>query len=479
MGKKKEEQIKSLFFSGDLFEIGGVEEDTEVKAGDIIISAIFREGNWDHPWYGDVDITRDYLETIVQNHARKVVSNRLSVNKHHDFSHGAYGWIEEKEGAVFAQPMMVDLGTGPIELMYLFARWEVTDLGAEAINKKIFRYFSAEIEPDFCTFEKVPNSDGSKTILKHGPTLTAFALTNDPFIPNLPGLFSNSPESNGGTEKVILEDEAPGQFYSYRKSDNVEPPNFSKKKEDPVVDTSEKTNKEKMMKFNKIVTDLNSKATVAEKLEFAANIQTQIDSGTIELEDSEKMAFSMLKDVLNESKREAEAIELALDKSVQKLELAKRETERLTNERADMLIKLKTANEGSYQTRVELFCKDLEAKGQFPAVIEEVKEVLSDFSGSMREQKFTSVSDENVSADIFDILTRVFSKIPKDGLLDTSVHTEGNDTQVVPDGEGNDGAGSGDDVPANVLAFCKKYNYEPSEVEDWSAIGENGELKFS
>lgn len=59
---------------------------------------------------------------------------------------------------------------------YLFGKWDYTPLGLERITNREFAYGSLEYVPDYVN---------PKTGQSYGPTVLAFAATNDPFIPTM------------------------------------------------------------------------------------------------------------------------------------------------------------------------------------------------------------------------------------------------------------------------------------------------------
>lgn len=121
---------------------------------------------FDDPYYGEVDINRAKLNSMVKNFQANVYGQDIAVDVAHMPSNGAAGFIRELS----------------IENKKLRGRIEWTEFGKEAVTKKGFRYFSAEFHEDY----KHP-----ETGIKHGCVLFGAGLTTRP---RVKGLDSIDPE---------------------------------------------------------------------------------------------------------------------------------------------------------------------------------------------------------------------------------------------------------------------------------------------
>ena len=109
------------------------------------------EGEWEHPEYGTLAMTKSKINAMIKNFNDKLLGYEPSGNLHHDKS-PAQGWV--KELAYKNKKLM-----GKVE-------W--TKEGIANIRDKLYRYISPEYKEDH---------DGK------GALFVGFALTNKPFLP--------------------------------------------------------------------------------------------------------------------------------------------------------------------------------------------------------------------------------------------------------------------------------------------------------
>lgn len=121
---------------------------------------ITRVVKFDDKWYGEVEITRDMLNRMIKNFQDNVYGQDIAVDIAHNPSAGAAGFIRE-----------LQLQSGKLR-----GRIEWTDFGREAVQKKGFRYFSAEYHENYSHPE---------TGKKHGALLMGAALTTRPRVKHL------------------------------------------------------------------------------------------------------------------------------------------------------------------------------------------------------------------------------------------------------------------------------------------------------
>ncbi len=114
----------------------------------------------DDPYYGELSITSAMLKQMVKNFSDDVYGQKIYINQAHCDSHGAAGEIIR----VFTEGKK------------LKAEIDWTDFGVELIQKKGFRYFSAEFTEDY----KNPETE-----TRHGATLLGAALTIRPRVKHL------------------------------------------------------------------------------------------------------------------------------------------------------------------------------------------------------------------------------------------------------------------------------------------------------
>jgi Mu-like prophage I protein len=114
----------------------------------------------DDPYYGELSITSAMLKQMVKNFSDDVYGQKIYINQAHCDSNGAAGEIIR----VFTEGKK------------LKAEIDWTDFGVELIQKKGFRYFSAEFTEDY----KNPETES-----RHGATLLGAALTIRPRVKHL------------------------------------------------------------------------------------------------------------------------------------------------------------------------------------------------------------------------------------------------------------------------------------------------------
>lgn len=121
---------------------------------------VTRVGKFSDPRYGDFEITREMLLSMVKNFEANIYGQEIALDVAHMPQNGAAGYFRK---------LFLD-GTK------LRGEVELTDYGIEAITKRGYRYLSAEYFENFTDNEKK---------LAHGPTLVGAALTVRPVIKRL------------------------------------------------------------------------------------------------------------------------------------------------------------------------------------------------------------------------------------------------------------------------------------------------------
>ncbi len=120
----------------DLFAAGSPirEEERDGRKRRICRTPLLPEGVFEHDWYGLLRWTPEVFEEMRRNFAAEATGFQPSLNADHAgmrwAQNPAYGWLEE---------LVPVAGEG------LDAVWDLTDLGVEAIEKRLYRYISAEV----------------------------------------------------------------------------------------------------------------------------------------------------------------------------------------------------------------------------------------------------------------------------------------------------------------------------------------------
>lgn len=145
------------------------------KAGDIIDIQIMRVGKWNHPAYGEFEVTTETLTEIKTNFDTNIRGIQLAVDENHEPNHKALAWYNE-----LYQVSMTDL----------YAKLELTQKGADLLNEGAYKYFSPEI-----VFFKTDEETGNPIT----NMLVGGAFTNRPFFKSMqPLMASEDGQETGG-----------------------------------------------------------------------------------------------------------------------------------------------------------------------------------------------------------------------------------------------------------------------------------------
>lgn len=437
---------------------------------------IFREGSFKHYWYGDLDFDLSYLNKIVRNHTSKVVGTDIAFDRDHMPQEGALAWVVPNGLSI--KP--VSLPDGRV-MNVLHALVNFTVEGVEKIlQKKMFKYFSAEISEDFSTREKEEMVDGTAVVKSYGPTLIGGGFTNRPFISHLGAVFNRHHLQEGelgDMGKVIdvavdylgEDKDIEYAFASYRFSDKAEDtqqaavvettPDVSCVKKDEVENQSKVIEDEPVqfgltkagdtMKFSDFITKMAAIKDNKERYEFAVSTQGFSDAG-------EEM---VRQNILAAEERAYNSHRLA-EEATREAVAFKTQVERLGEENITLSRRVLEANETSYQNRVNAFSTGLLNDGHFPGVVNEVKDILLAVTAEERKFSFSVGGDDK--ADLMSVFSKVFSKIPKE----YKVPEPSDVLETIPEGEQQDATPA---EPAQLSlsdmkaeAFRQLYNQEPS-----------------
>ena len=154
--KQMEEDEKAYYYLTDISDIQ-LEEKEGKKSSWI---EVFRVGKWNHPKYGIIEGTTKLFGDFIKNWKDRVLGRDISLDKTHEPSDGATGWVQELK----------------IKGDRLLALIEWTPFGIELIEQKGFKYFSPEYRD---TYTDKESGKEHKNVLFGG------ALTNRPFLTDL------------------------------------------------------------------------------------------------------------------------------------------------------------------------------------------------------------------------------------------------------------------------------------------------------
>lgn len=133
-------------------------------------------GKYDHPTYGEIDITPDTVKAYADSVQTGVRSQQLDIDYDHKAYNGeAAGWVKDAQARQDGLWLLVD--------------W--TKKAYQLIKDKAYRYFSPEFDDEWTH---------PKTNVKHTNVIFGGAITNRPFLKdimplNLSEVFANVPPS--------------------------------------------------------------------------------------------------------------------------------------------------------------------------------------------------------------------------------------------------------------------------------------------
>lgn len=160
MSKNKHESQKRIAFPIQIFKEGA--SAFAEAPEDIHVVPV---GKWDHPFYGEFEITTEDIQEFVKNF-KDGVRKDLPITAGHDngMSGGelpAIGWFKE----------LYDRG---VKGLYAFVEW--TEEGKKLVREGAFKYFSPELYTDY---------EDPETREKYRNVLVGGALTNKPYFKEL------------------------------------------------------------------------------------------------------------------------------------------------------------------------------------------------------------------------------------------------------------------------------------------------------
>lgn len=452
-------------------------DEKKLEYGDIIETAVFREGKFKHLWYGDLDFTGSYIDDMIANYDRGITGYCGSVNLDHLPTRGAYGWLVEEKGSLFSRVLKVRTDFGEEDKKFLFARWMPTRECVDLINDKKYRFFSAEIMGKYRSREtqKAKDKEGNEIdvqVERKGPIFTGFALTNHPFIPNLPGLFSvnGGPSDREGliTEDVYTNSGSGNIFYFNYPRDEEEIKNESSLKSEDHTDSVNVSfsddnispDEEKDMKLNDF---FQKYAEVAADPSKAKDYLEQVFSTSTD-EELRQTAKQMLMSVNATLEAQKAAREAAA-----RIELAQADAERLRNEKAELSNQLNELGHRTRKNEVALFAQELENQNIPLPVVKKVREQLAALDSSQYSLSL-NVGDKSLS--LHDFLKEILLSIPKANRIDESEQTSANST----DEPGNTDLGNPEtkvepapqktEVHPALLAFCEEYDVDLNDLDE-------------
>lgn len=406
---------------------------------------IIRSGMFNHRLYGKVDISKKYLDTIVNNWKNNVFPTQVSFDRDHNPASGAMAWVPTPEmdsnALYLAKKKYKDPQGVERSCHVLMAKVELTDEGYSLIKSKKYKYFSSEINPNYKSYEvfnsefkDAPKEEGAE----YGPVLISGGLTNRPYIVNLQPIslsFSSDLSADDETEDSYRikaygnTDEL--MMFSSSFGDQVEEDDDEDKAEQVKEESSDDSSKNEYE--NSEVGQSGVSATDAGNSQFSTPLETHMKLSEILVEVAGKSTtLDQIAVIEQYSTAAAGDDKIVLDSflnSKRDLLLKEKESAQLEQKRKskedevaalqERVISLSVIAEQNkqmaYAQRVEVFCNTLEKDKHYPGVISEVKEILCSVSAGQREQKFSCLfADKTEDLDMFSIVTRILSALPDD-----------------------------------------------------------------
>ena len=145
-------------------------------------NVVAQSGYYEPGMGSGIDFDDDFFDKLIENFNNKVgVMTAIPLF----YTHFRFGDDGKAAAWVNRLSKRIDQETGKTQLV---ASFEWTDPGKLSVNKKEYRYFSIEVYKNYIKYLK----DGRE--LEFGPVLSAIALTNEPAVTDLPGIFGNNPQ---------------------------------------------------------------------------------------------------------------------------------------------------------------------------------------------------------------------------------------------------------------------------------------------
>lgn len=142
---------------------------------------LLRVGKFQHPQYGELNITKEHLSAMVKNFSENVRKIDLAVDYSHNNDAEAAGWLKKV--------YLSDDGTE------LWADVDWTDEAKKCLSDKKFRYISSEFSLEYKDNESLKN---------FGPTLLGAGLTNRPFVKGMEPVVELSEDKGAGNMDELL-----------------------------------------------------------------------------------------------------------------------------------------------------------------------------------------------------------------------------------------------------------------------------------
>ena len=160
---------------------------------------VHQVGEWRHPWWGTLSMTRAKMNKMVRNFNQRIaqpgaeLNRQLHIDVEHKYNDGrAVAWVDRLKR------------TGDL-LQFTGVRWN--NLGREALENEHYMYMSAEYYENYTpsrmdnlTQDQIDEETGRPKSL--GPLMIAAALTNRPFVTDLPSIMNSAGEKIENKEDV-------------------------------------------------------------------------------------------------------------------------------------------------------------------------------------------------------------------------------------------------------------------------------------
>lgn len=405
---------------------------------------IFREGEFEHPWFGDLEFTEADLDQLIDNFNRGVVPRQIHFNIDHSrYTGTAIGWLEA--GALTKARVEIPGPLGSRMMWVLMAKVMLNRLGAQLINQREYLYFSSEIHPDFSTREKIQIDVDNQAVIRHGSTLVGGAITNNPFIPGMAQIsFSDMGQDDFAEQGFVVSATEAGLTYFALAKDQE---GGSVAQTQPETKTEEETQEEQ---FGQEAEEVNETETEPGSTDFSEGEDTPVEDEIVTQDNLEnKMNFSEVMKRLSEiadlgeqisyldgvsqnfsgsdltaievvllSKRQAYEAQEAQAEAVRKAANASKEVSRLKETNKELTLGIAEAKQGAWDSRVSEFAAQLHAENHYPAVVSKVTEILEAASVKSREYQFALDGEEET--DLMGVIKSVLSTLPDAAKVDLS-----------------------------------------------------------
>jgi len=380
------------------FELAGKDKPIDIQ--------ILKEGKFRHPWWGILTFNGAFFKKLIHNFDQDIPQEEIAFDFQHRSDAGAAAWVKKlfQEGKS------------------LMASVLLTEEGRKSIEKKEFKYFSAEYTDDYSEylFEEEVNENGEtiekEVKINYGPALLGGGLTNRPFIKGMKPV-SLSEAGEIVTLEEILENEEEVNVEMEKKLKDLE--KEQKKLQDQMAalkdekdEKSQKELKDLQIQLEEIKTDIKTLNEVGEKKK-RENAKSLTETEK-KLEETSKKLEETSKELAESNKRGKELSG--------KVDTLGDSVKTLMKSNEDLAVR-------EYKTGMEKKLGDFKTMGAFPSTLKIIEPILfleetKKFSITLSEVKKEGEDPVKRTLSLADVIYDLLDSIPQEFRFSESEESE-------------------------------------------------------